>query len=139
MLVQQYRCHEHIMNVFNHFYRNELKLGWAGQNNAKQHNVKLFSNGRNIIEPSKHIYFIDCKGNETHEADSTSMYNSGEAKVVAELLRKLNTYFKENPSGCSGAPWFWPQSGHCGKGGTGIPSHNFINNSNITYSGIHGI
>ena len=98
MLVQQYRCHEHIMNVFNHFYRNELKLGWPGQNNAKQHNVKLFSNGRNIIEPSKHIYFIDCKGNETHEADSTSMYNSGEAKVVAELLRKLNTYFKENPS-----------------------------------------
>ena len=98
MLVQQYRCHEHIMNVFNHFYRNELKLGWPGQNNAKQHNVKLFSNGRNIIEPNKHIYFVDCKGNETHEADSTSMYNSGEAKVVAELLRKLNSYFKDNPS-----------------------------------------
>ena len=98
MLVQQYRCHEHIMHVFNHFYRGELKLGWPGQNNKKQHNVRLYSNGRNIIEPNKHIYFVDCKDNETHEADSTSMYNTGEARVVAELLKKLNTFFKENPT-----------------------------------------
>ena len=98
MLVQQYRCHEHIMHVFNHFYRGELKLGWPGQNNKKQHNVRLYSNGRNIIEPDKHIYFVDCKGNETHEADSTSMYNTGEARVVAEMLKKLNTFFKENPT-----------------------------------------
>lgn len=97
MLVQQYRCHEHIMNVFNHFYQGELKLGFAGQNNNKKHNVKLISNGRSIIEPEKHIYFIDCKKNETHEQDSTSMYNTGEARVVAELIRKLNDYFKRNP------------------------------------------
>lgn len=97
MLVQQYRCHEHIMNVFNHFYQGELKLGFAGQNNTKKHSVKLISNGRSIIEPDKHIYFIDCKKNETHEQDSTSMYNTGEAKVVAELIRKLNDYFKRNP------------------------------------------
>lgn len=96
MLVQQYRCHEHIMNVFNHFYQGELKLGFAGQNNSKKHGVKLISNGRSIIEPEKHIYFIDCKKNETHEQDSTSMYNTGEAKVVAELIRKLNDYFKKN-------------------------------------------
>ena len=98
MLVQQYRCHEHIMNVFNHFYQGELKLGFAGQNNTKKHNVKLISNGRCIIEPDKHIYFVDCKKNETHEQDSTSMYNTGEAKVVAELIRKLNDYFKRNPN-----------------------------------------
>ena len=98
MLVQQYRCHEHIMHVFNHFYRGELKLGWPGQNNKKQHNVRLFSNGRNIIEPDKHIYFIDCKGNETHETDSTSMYNTNEARVVAEMIKKLNNYFKDNPT-----------------------------------------
>ena len=98
MLVQQYRCHEHIMHVFNHFYRGELKLGWSGQNNKKQHDVRLISNGRSIIEPDKHIYFIDCKGGETHDTDSTSMYNSGEAVVVVEMLRKLNTFFKENPS-----------------------------------------
>lgn len=97
MLVQQYRCHEHIMHVFNHFYKGELKLGFAGQNNNKRHNIKLLSNGRNIIEPDKHIYFVDCKQNETHEADSTSMYNTGEAKVVVELIRKLNTYFKLHP------------------------------------------
>lgn len=96
MLVQQYRCHEHIMNVFNHFYRGELKLGFAGQNNNKRHNVKLISNGRNIVEPDKHIYFIDCKKTETHEADSTSMYNTGEARVVVELIRKLNDYFRKN-------------------------------------------
>ena len=85
------------MNVFNHFYQGELKLGFAGQNNTKKHNVKLISNGRSIIEPDKHIYFVDCKKNETHEQDSTSMYNTGEAKVVAELIRKLNDYFKRNP------------------------------------------
>lgn len=96
MLVQQYRCHEHIMNVFNHFYQNDLKLGFPGQNNSKKHNVTLFSNGRKIIEPDKHIYFVDCKKNETHEADSTSMYNTGEARVVAELIKKLNDYFKQN-------------------------------------------
>ena len=98
MLIQQYRCHEHIMNVFNHFYQGQLKLGFEGQNNKKKHNVRLISNGRTIIEPDKHIYFVDCKGNETHEQDSTSMYNTGEAKVVAELIRKLNDYFKKNPS-----------------------------------------
>ena len=98
MLVQQYRCHEHIMNVFNHFYQGQLKLGFDGQNNTKKHNVRLISNGRIIIEPDKHIYFVDCKGNETHEQDSTSMYNTGEARVVAELIRKLNDYFKKNPS-----------------------------------------
>lgn len=97
MLVQQYRCHEHIMKVFNHFYQGELKLGFAGQNNTKKHNVKLISNGRSIIEPDKHIYFVDCKKNETHEQYSTSMYNTGEAKVVAELITKLNDYFKRNP------------------------------------------
>ncbi len=96
MLVQQYRCHEHIMNVFNSFYQGELKLGFAGQNNTKNHNIKLISNGRTIIEPEKHIYFVDCKGKETHEQDSTSMYNTDEAEVVAELLKKINDYFKRN-------------------------------------------
>lgn len=96
MLVQQYRCHEQIMNVFNAFYQGELRLGFSGQNNQKKHNIRIVSNGRTIIEPDKHIYFVDCKGKETHERDSTSMYNTGEAKVVAELIRKMNSFFKEN-------------------------------------------
>ncbi len=97
MLIQQYRCHEQIMDVFNSFYQGELKLGFSGQNNAKKHNIRLISNGRTIIEPDKHIYFIDCKGKETHEQDSTSMYNTGEAEVVAALIRKLNDYLRRNP------------------------------------------
>ena len=97
MLVQQYRCHEDIMRVFNHFYHNQLRLGWHGQNNAKQHGIRIVSNGRLIIEPDKHIYFVDCKGFETHRQDSTSMYNTGEAEVVAELVKKINAYLKDNP------------------------------------------
>ena len=96
MLVQQYRCHEQIMNVFNHFYQGELKLGFAGQNNKKQHNINLLSNGRNIIVPTKHTYFINSRGFETHEQGSTSMYNTAEAKIVIELIKKLNKYFKDN-------------------------------------------
>ncbi len=96
MLVQQYRCHEQIMNVFNAFYQGELRLGFSGQNNQKKHNIRIVSNGRTIIEPDKHIYFVDCKGKETHERDSTSMYNTGEAKVIAELIKKMNSFFKEN-------------------------------------------
>lgn len=96
MLVQQYRCHEHIMNVFNHFYRKELKLGFKGQNNYKKHNIKLLTNGRYIIEPEKHVYFVDCKQTETRDEDSTSIYNTNEAKVVIELIKKMNSYFKEH-------------------------------------------
>lgn len=96
MLVQQYRCHEQIMDVFNHFYQNQLKLGFPGQNNQKQHNINILSNGINIIEPKKHIYFVDCKKTETHEQDSTSIYNSGEAKVIITLLKKINNFFKNN-------------------------------------------
>lgn len=98
MLVQQYRCHEDIMKVFNHFYSGELKLGFEGQNNLKSHNVELRSDdGRSIIEPDKHIYFVDCREKETRDTDSTSIYNMGEARVVVELIKKLNDYFKSHP------------------------------------------
>ncbi len=97
MLVQQYRCHEDIMRVFNHFYHNQLRLGWPGQNNAKRHDIRIISNGRLIIEPGKHIYFVDCKGFETHQQDSTSMYNTSEAEVVVELIRKINAFLAEHP------------------------------------------
>lgn len=96
MLTKQYRCHEQIMKVFNHFYQNQLELGFSGQNNLKQHNIRIHSNGRNIIDPSRHIYFVDCKRNETHEQDSTSMYNSGEADVVVSLIKKINKFLKNN-------------------------------------------
>ena len=97
MLVQQYRCHEHIMNVFNHFYQGQLRLGFNGQNNMKKHNIEIYSNGRKIIQPEKHIYFVDCKQFETRDQDSTSIYNMGEARVVVELLKKIKMYFRNNP------------------------------------------
>ena len=97
MLVQQYRCHEHIMKVFNHFYQGELRIGFNGQNNQKKHNIELYSNGRKIIQPDKHVYFVDCKQFETRDQDSTSIYNVGEARVVVELLKKLKLYFRNNP------------------------------------------
>ena len=98
MLVQQYRCHEHIMKVFNHFYQGELRIGFNGQNNFKKHGIDLYSNGRKIIQSDKHIYFVDCKQPETRDFDSTSIYNIGEASVIVELLKKLKYYFKNNPN-----------------------------------------
>lgn len=89
MLVQQYRCHEQIMNVFNHFYQGELKLGFEGQNNIKNHNIRLISNGRSIIEPSKHIYFVDCKKNETHEQDSTSTTSKHRGTIKRQVRKYI--------------------------------------------------
>ncbi len=94
MLNQQYRCHEDIMKVFNHFYRNELRLGYSGQNNNKQHNVTLSINGINIFRPGKSVYFINCHGLESRESqDATSFVNEEEAEVIAALINRLNEYF----------------------------------------------
>ncbi len=94
MLNQQYRCHEDIMKVFNHFYRNELRLGYSGQNNNKQHNVMLSINGINIFRPGKSVYFINCHGMESRESqDATSFINEEEAEVIAALINRLNEYF----------------------------------------------
>lgn len=98
MLVQQYRCHEDIMEVFNHFYSGELRMGFDGQNNLKKHNIQVYSNGRSIISPDKHVYFVDCREKETHERDSTSMYNKGEAKVIVTLISKMNDFFLKHPN-----------------------------------------
>ena len=37
MLDKQYRSHEHIMQVYNCFYNNNLKIGKESQNLEKQH------------------------------------------------------------------------------------------------------
>lgn len=88
MLNKQYRCHSDIMDIFNHFYggsKDGLVIGTANQNDAKQHDLTVKIGGRTIIEPSKHIYFIDCSENEEIMDGSTSIYNVQEAKVVAKL------------------------------------------------------
>jgi superfamily I DNA and/or RNA helicase len=98
MLNQQYRSHEHIMEVYNCFYNHKLQLGKKAQNSEKEHHLSIISNHRKIIEPKKHVYFVDCKKFESKETDSTSIYNSNEADVVVELLRQINDSYKTHPN-----------------------------------------
>ena len=98
MLNQQYRSHEHIMEVYNCFYNHKLQLGKKTQNSEKEHHLNIISNHRQIIDPKKHVYFVDCKKYESKETDSTSIYNSNEADVVVELLRQINESYKAHPN-----------------------------------------
>jgi superfamily I DNA and/or RNA helicase len=96
MLTKQYRCHGDIMRVFNHFYLNSkgvggLEIGTPQQNDQKQHGLLVKNeNGKNIIEPNKHIYFIDCGDSFEKFGDSTSATNEKEAQVIDALTRKID-------------------------------------------------
>ena len=94
MLNKQYRCHSHIMEVFNHFYggaRDGLQVGRAQQDNEKQHGLTVRINNNTLIDPQHHIYFVDCPEKEaSHESGTTSIRNEQEALVVMELLRAIN-------------------------------------------------
>lgn len=93
MLNKQYRCHSHIMQVFNHFYGgNErgLVVGKKQQDDEKQHNLTVRLNGNIIIDPDHHVYFVDCDEKESSEEGSTSKINKQEADVIMALLDGLN-------------------------------------------------
>jgi len=93
MLNKQYRCHSHIMRVFNHFYggdANGLQIGKAQQDDEKQHNLTVFANGNVIVDPKHHIYFVDCPDKESSEEGSTSKINKQEAEVVMALLQDID-------------------------------------------------
>ena len=93
MLNKQYRCHSHIMEVFNHFYGgNErgLMIGKKQQDDEKQHGLTVKINGNIIIDPDHHIYFIDCEQKESSEDGSTSKQNKQEASVIMELLNGID-------------------------------------------------
>ena len=96
MLTKQYRSHEHIMNVFNHFYNKNLELGDIAQNSNKKHYLNIEGNQRLIIEQDKHIYFIDSKDYESRSEDSTSIQNKGEADIIIELLRKIDEAYQNS-------------------------------------------
>ena len=98
MLNQQYRSHEHIMQIYNCFYNNQLQMGTKTQNNEREHHLSVVSNNRQVISPNKHVYFVDCKKFESKETDSTSIYNSNEAEVVVKLLKQLNDNYKNHPN-----------------------------------------
>ncbi len=95
MLNKQYRCHSHIMEVFNHFYggsQKGLTVGTKQQDNEKQHNLTVRVGGNTVIDPEHHIYFIDCEERESSAYEgSTSKVNEQEARVAIELLNKLDS------------------------------------------------
>ena len=97
MLNQQYRCHEDIMRVFNHFYGGKdnkgLMLGYKKQNDEKQHFLNVVINGKNVIEQDKHIYFVNCDKHDFNDNGSTSVQNPQEADVVCELLNRINNEY----------------------------------------------
>ena len=94
MLNKQYRCHSHIMEVFNHFYggsQKGLTVGTKQQDNDKQHNLTVRIGGNTIIDPEHHIYFVDCEEKESSAYEgSTSKVNEQEARVAIELLRRID-------------------------------------------------
>lgn len=93
MLNKQYRCHSHIMEVFNHFYggsKQGLSVGKMQQDDEKQHGLTVRIGGNPIIDPEHHIYFVDCTEKESSEDGSTSKQNKQEAAVVMELLKGLD-------------------------------------------------
>ena len=93
MLNKQYRCHSHIMEVFNHFYggnKRGLMVGKKQQDDEKQHGLTVRIGGNLIIDPDHHIYFVDCTEKESSEDGSTSKMNKQEANVVMELLKGLD-------------------------------------------------
>ena len=99
MLNRQYRCHSHIMEVFNHFYgggKNGLIVGTKQQDNEKEHNLTVKIGGVTIIDPAHHIYFIDCNQKESSAYEgSTSKINEQEADVAITLLKALNAACEE--------------------------------------------
>lgn len=94
MLNKQYRCHSHIMEVFNHFYGGKQKgltVGRKQQDDEKEHGLSVKINGNSVIEPHHHIYFVDCDKKESSAYEgSTSKVNEQEAEVAMELLRALD-------------------------------------------------
>lgn len=94
MLNKQYRCHSHIMEVFNHFYggnQKGLTIGKQQQDDEKEHNLTVRIKGNTVIDPMHHIYFVDCDQRESSAYEgSTSKVNEQEAEVAMTLLKELD-------------------------------------------------
>ncbi|AEF95732.1 IGHMBP2 family helicase [Methanotorris igneus] len=91
----QYRMNEKIMEFPNKaFYDNKLKA----HDSVKSQTILDLIKGVEIDEEDKYIIneepvvFIDVKGKEKRDKDSTSYYNEEEAKVVAKLVETFKKY-----------------------------------------------
>ena len=97
MLDKQYRCHSDIMDVFNHFYSTNgkgLTVGLSNQNDLKNHELEIKSNGLTLIEPHNHIFFVNCTEYESQlDSESTSIINRQEAEVISKLLQLMNEQY----------------------------------------------
>ena len=82
------------MKIVNEFYGgkdNGLKLGKPNQNFEKAHGLTVKMGNNTLIDPNKHIYFIDCDEKEIGgDAGSKSLKNVQEAKAVIKMLSELN-------------------------------------------------
>jgi len=99
-LRKQYRCHSQIMDVFNYFYGSGgpdegLQVGSETQDQTKDHLLTMPINGKPFISPDKHIYFVDCNGEDKNENGSSSKVNEEEAAVIETLLLKMNDHYGE--------------------------------------------
>ena len=94
MLDKQYRFHGDIMKIVNEFYGGEangLKLGKPNQNFEKDHGLTVKIGNNTIVDPDKHIYFVDCDEKESGgDAGSKSLQNEQEANAVIKMLSELN-------------------------------------------------
>jgi superfamily I DNA and/or RNA helicase len=69
-----------------------LELGLQNQNDFKQHGILIRNErGKSLIEPSKHIYFVDCGESYENFGDSTSATNKLEADVIVKLAQRIDS------------------------------------------------
>ena len=102
----QYRMHEQIMDSINEFYEGKLKRGLSAeqQDRTKNHGIKIvkkddygsaFDRGSKIIQPNRHIYWIDSAFNRkkqycSEEQVGTSKKNTREVDIAEELFDRIN-------------------------------------------------
>ena len=99
MLRNQYRSHEDIMNVFNVFYSQKLKLGDpVNQNAQKQHFLNVYNKGKPILTAKHHVLFINNRSPEGRNSlnHSTSIYNHGEGDAIYKLLLLMDRQITED-------------------------------------------
>lgn len=98
-LLTQYRMDDDIMKLVNEFYDGLLKNGITDRS-MKAHHLRIPSiNNTQMIVPEKHAYWFDSSnldGTEIYEQrkiGSTSSQNILEAKIIINLLKKMDLQY----------------------------------------------
>ncbi len=88
-LTIQYRMHPQIMDLVNTFYP-DTPLKFGGKLYDKEHRMHIEGAYGQILNPEKHVLFINSSGHEKRESGTMSSYNPQEAETVVRLLDLLN-------------------------------------------------